>query len=95
MIFTLHRHFFYIIAVIDETTSVKVSCKKKTALSGWTGPDAAIYRSFDSSDCLVLMEGITKINYLHLVSGKVSVLKIETVESKQFEVKIDIIIHFN
>ena len=40
--------------------------------SGWTGPSAAIYQSFDRSDELVLKEGTqTTSNSVPLVSGKV------------------------
>ena len=41
--------------------------------SGWTGPDAVLYQSFDSSDGLVLMEGtkVAEINCVPLLAGKV------------------------
>ena len=39
--------------------------------SGWTGPDATLYRSFDSSDGLVLIEGSVQMSFLPLVSVKV------------------------
>ena len=39
---------------------------------GWTGPDTALYRSFDSSDGLVLMEGTQQMGPIPLVPGKVN-----------------------
>ena len=41
--------------------------------SGWTGPGAVLYRSFDSSDGLFLMEGTeaAETNSVLLVAGKV------------------------
>ena len=41
--------------------------------SGWTGPSSVLYRSFDNSDGLVLMEGTeaAEMNPVPLVAGKV------------------------
>ena len=39
----------------------------------WTGPTAALYRSFDHSDGLILMEEDVKIHEVSLVTGKVMV----------------------
>ena len=41
-------------------------------LSGWTGPNSALYRSFDDLDGLVLMEGNERVDSITLVSGKVN-----------------------
>ena len=73
--FSFRGHFCYIIDIVDEkldkTASEKVSCKTWAPPSGWTGPDAVLYRGFCDSDGLVLMEGTSQLNYLPLVSGKV------------------------
>ena len=37
----------------------------------WTGPEAALYQSFDDSDDLVLVEGTQQIGDVPLVAGKV------------------------
>ena len=39
--------------------------------SYWTGQRAVLYRHFDSSCDLVLMEGLQQINMMSLVTGKV------------------------
>ena len=75
VMFTLRHYFYYVIVVteesLDKATSTKVSCKPWTPPSGWTGPSAALYRTFDSLDGLVLMEGIQQIGAVPPVSGKV------------------------
>ena len=41
--------------------------------SGWTGSDvAALYRSFDGSSGLIMMEGNQQVTSVPLVTGKVS-----------------------
>ena len=57
-----------------ETTSFISTERTWIQISGWTGPDAVLYWSFDSSDGLVLMEGTeaTEIKPVPLVSGKVN-----------------------
>ena len=40
--------------------------------SGWSGPDAVLYWSFDSPDGLVLMEGSEPVGSVPLVSGQVT-----------------------
>ena len=44
--------------------------------NGWTGPDAAVYWSFDSSDGFVLMEGTKEKGLVPLVTGQVNHLKL-------------------
>ena len=39
--------------------------------AGWTGPDAALYRSFDNMIGLVLVEGIKQRTYVPLTHGQV------------------------
>ena len=60
--------------LVDQTTSLMVTGGTWNQPSGWTGPPAVLYRSFDSLDGLVLMEGTepAEINPVHLVSGKVN-----------------------
>ena len=56
-----------------QTTSFMATERTWIKPSEWTGPDAILYRSFDSSDGLVLMEGTepAEINSVPLVAGKV------------------------
>ena len=42
---------------------------------GWTGPDAAFYRSFNTMGDLVLMEGIQQTEYTPLVPGQVTFIE--------------------
>ena len=72
--------FIYILLVVtdetsgimDQAASVVVSESETwTPRPDWTGPPAALYRSFDISHGLVLMEISQEINQLNLVSGKV------------------------
>ena len=44
---------------------------KWTSPQGWTGPDPALYISFDYPNNLVLMEGSQQKNYDTITSGKV------------------------
>ena len=44
--------------------------------SGWTGPEAALYLSFDDSYGLVLWQGTVQMPEVPLVSGKVMVKEI-------------------
>ena len=48
------------------------SGKTWTPPPGWTGPDAALYRSFDNMIGLIYMEGTQQRNYTPLVAGKVN-----------------------
>ena len=44
---------------------------------GWTGPDAVLYQSFDSSEGFILMEGNqTTIRSIPLIAGKVGCRRI-------------------
>ena len=43
--------------------------------SGWTGPEAALYHSFDDSYGLVLWQGTMQMSEVPLVSQKVMVKK--------------------
>ena len=38
---------------------------------GWSGPAPALYRSFDDSSGVVLKEGLTVMNNIPFMSGKV------------------------
>ena len=42
-----------------------------TALGGWDGPEVAVYRSFDTMDCMRLVEGTQESDSHVLVPGKV------------------------
>ena len=59
--------------LIEQTTSFMATERTRIQTSGWTGPAAALYMSFDSLDGLDVMEGTetAEINSVHLVSGKV------------------------
>ena len=58
--------------IMDQTTSVMVSEDETwNPQSGWTGPSAVLYRSFDNSHGLVLMERSHQISQFNLVSGMV------------------------
>ena len=58
--------------LIEQTSSFMVTEGTWIKPSRWNGPDAVLYRSFDSSDRLFLMEGTeAEINSVLLVSGKV------------------------
>ena len=59
----------------DQTTSLMVSKGGWNSPSGWTGPPAALYRSFDTSDGLILVEGSSQIEPIPLVTGKVRSIK--------------------
>ena len=39
---------------------------------GWTGPVAALYRSFDTSEGLSLMAGLVHSNFDPIITGKVN-----------------------
>ena len=39
--------------------------------SGWSGPDAVLYKSFDSPDGLILMESSELVGPVPLVAGQV------------------------
>ena len=41
--------------------------------NGWTGPDPALYWSFDTPEHLTLMEGTQESKFATLVSGKVNI----------------------
>ena len=43
----------------------------------WTGPDAVLYRSFDSNVGLMFMEGTEQKDYAPLASGKVKTKSID------------------
>ena len=59
--------------LVEQTTSFLVTEGTWAAPSRWTGPPAVLYRSFDSSDGLVLMEGTeATLDSVTLVSGKVN-----------------------
>ena len=55
----------------ERTTSFMVSEGIWIPPSGWNGPSASLYTSFDSSDGLVLMEGSVQMDQVPLVPGKV------------------------
>ena len=56
-----------------DLVSSEQSAASWTPPSNWTGPSAVLYKSFDSSDCLVLMEGKQATSDpVALMSGKVS-----------------------
>ena len=57
--------------LIEQTTSLIVTEGIWIPPSGWNGPSAALYRSFDISDGLVLMEGYVLMSNVTLVAGKV------------------------
>ena len=58
--------------IMDQAASVVVSeDKTMNPRSGWNGPPAVLYRSFDNSYGLVLMERSLQINQINLLSGKV------------------------
>ena len=42
--------------------------------NSWTGPEATLYRSFDTPDQIVLMERTDKSNFAALVPGLVRIL---------------------
>ena len=59
--------------IVDQTTSLMATDGTWNQPSGWTGSPAVLYRSFDNSDGLVLMERseTADINPVPLVAGKV------------------------
>ena len=58
--------------LVEQTTSLMVTDGTWNQPSGWNGPFAVLYRSFDSSDGLVLMEGNEAADIpVPLVAGKV------------------------
>ena len=77
-----------ITTVTETTTDVTTASNGNRNLpSGWTGPSAVLYQSFDSSDGLFLKEGTqTASNPVPLVSGKVRYISFFQ-ENKQHEIK--------
>ena len=62
-----------VVTIAVETTTGSASNGIWNPRSGWTGPSAVLYQSFDSSDGFVLMEGTQNASVpVPLVSGKVS-----------------------
>ena len=62
--------------LIEQTTSLMVTEGMWSPPSDWSGPSAALYRSFDSSDGLVLIEASVLLSNVPLVTGKVNLLVI-------------------
>ena len=64
-----------------KTFSGHISVELNTEVCGgiwrkpadWSGPEPALYKSFDTSDGLVLWEGIMQMSEFPLVPGKVMV----------------------
>ena len=57
--------------LIEQTISFMITEGIWIPPASWTGPSASLYRSFDSSNGLVLMEGSVLISNVTLVAGKV------------------------
>ena len=59
---------------VNKTKSINNSLSKNKHdwkyPENWTGPGAALYRSFDGRSELVLMEGTTQLDYMTLVIGQ-------------------------
>ena len=58
--------------IMDQATSAMASEDETwNPRSGWNGPPAVLYRSFDNSHGLVHMERSIQISQVNLLSGKV------------------------
>ena len=90
---------FYIHSVISESlcgffpknpVCSQQSDETWSSPPSWSGPDAALYRSFDDSDGLVLREGFTMINIIPFVSGKVRNQNYQLLTTNKYAIKTKI-----